>query len=529
MVSSHRLKGRSLLAFFLMAFFLALAAQGEAAVKYVTPGGAGSKNGATWGNAMDASGFENGVKTAAPYTEYWLAGGYYPITHTLEPGHRISVYGGFAGSETSVDERDPAVNQTILLVSGNFRVMRVAANFSVSVDGLFLTGGNASTGGGGAVLVEGNATFVAAGCLFSDNQGGNGGAVYGETGSEFRADNCIFQNNKAVYGGAVDAHGSSTFAATDCTFYKNEAEDFGGAVFVYGKSTFTAAGCTFDRNEAKRDGGAVALYGNSAFKAGNSSFHRNEAKYAGGAVYALSNSTFTANSCTFDGNDAEDGGAVYADGSTFTASNCTFEGNEADGFGGAVNVYESTLIAANCTFFGSTAKEGGQAVYLQTSKTSFTAVNAIFWGDGGKKQIDRGSTVNTNNIRIAYCIIEGGYDPNEGIVNNIINKDPKLGFLAKNGGPTRTMALLAGSPAIDAGTAVFTGVAIPGKDQRGVSRPRGSGYDIGAYEYVPSQGGGASASSGGGCSATGFAPSVLLLLLPLAALLRGPYNLRTGR
>ncbi len=522
MVGSFRFKGRFILAaVFLTVLFLAPAAQGEAAIKYVTPGGAGSKNGNAWGSAMDASGFENGVKTAAPYTEYWLAGGYYPITHTLEPGHRISVYGGFAGNETSVEERDPAVNQTILLVSGNFRVMRVAAHFSVSVDGLFITGGNASTGGGGAVLVEGGATFTAAGCVFSDNQGGNGGAVFGENGSEFRADNCTFAGNKAVYGGALDAYYNSTFTATDCAFDKNEAEDDGGAVHVHNKSTFTAAGCTFDRNEAKRNGGAVALYGNSAFQAGNSSFHRNKAKYAGGAVYALSNSTFTGNSCTFDGNDAGDGGAFYEDGSTFTASNCTFEGNEADGFGGAANVNESTLIAVNCTFFGSTAREGGQAVYLQTSKTSFTAVNSIFWGDGGKKQIDRGSTVNTNNIRIAYCIIEGGYDPNEGIVNNIIDKDPKLGFLAKNGGPTKTMALLAGSPAIDAGTAVFTGVDIPGEDQRGVSRPRGSGYDIGAYEFEPSQGGGASGGSGGGCSSAGFDPPALLLLLPLAALLRG--------
>jgi hypothetical protein len=61
--------------------------------------------------------------------------------------------------------------------------------------------------------------------------------------------------------------------------------------------------------------------------------------------------------------------------------------------------------------------------------------------------------------------------------------DPKLGSLADNGGPTLTMALLPGSPAIDAGSAV----GAPATDQRGVARPQGPGVDIGAFEfqYIP--------------------------------------------
>jgi hypothetical protein len=59
--------------------------------------------------------------------------------------------------------------------------------------------------------------------------------------------------------------------------------------------------------------------------------------------------------------------------------------------------------------------------------------------------------------------------------------DPKLGPLAENGGPAQTMALGAGSPAVDlikppCGTA---------PDERGVPRPQGSGCDAGAYEYAP--------------------------------------------
>ena len=59
--------------------------------------------------------------------------------------------------------------------------------------------------------------------------------------------------------------------------------------------------------------------------------------------------------------------------------------------------------------------------------------------------------------------------------------DPKLGPLADNGGPTLTLALLPGSPAIDAGN---TSLA-PVTDQRGFPRPVGLAADIGAFEYSP--------------------------------------------
>jgi hypothetical protein len=64
--------------------------------------------------------------------------------------------------------------------------------------------------------------------------------------------------------------------------------------------------------------------------------------------------------------------------------------------------------------------------------------------------------------------------------------DPLLGPLADNGGPTQTIALLPGSPAIDAAAAVASGgdyAAVVATDQRGVPRPVGSAADIGAYEF----------------------------------------------
>jgi hypothetical protein len=57
--------------------------------------------------------------------------------------------------------------------------------------------------------------------------------------------------------------------------------------------------------------------------------------------------------------------------------------------------------------------------------------------------------------------------------------DPKLGALANNGGTTQTMALLTGSPAINAGN----NTGCPTTDQRGIARPQGGVCDIGAFEF----------------------------------------------
>jgi hypothetical protein len=62
--------------------------------------------------------------------------------------------------------------------------------------------------------------------------------------------------------------------------------------------------------------------------------------------------------------------------------------------------------------------------------------------------------------------------------HNLVGGDPKLGPLQDNGGPTQTMGLLPGSPAVDAGVAIVDLTT----DQRGVARPQRNGVDIGAFE-----------------------------------------------
>jgi hypothetical protein len=85
-----------------------------------------------------------------------------------------------------------------------------------------------------------------------------------------------------------------------------------------------------------------------------------------------------------------------------------------------------------------------------------------------------------------------------GIAGNLVGVDPRLGPLQDNGGPTPTMALLLGSPAIDAGSNPLN---LP-TDQRGDPRVVGAGADIGAYEFgangPPGVGGGGTGGGGTG-------------------------------
>ena len=80
------------------------------------------------------------------------------------------------------------------------------------------------------------------------------------------------------------------------------------------------------------------------------------------------------------------------------------------------------------------------------------------------------------------------------------NADPKLGTLGNHGGPTPTIPLLAGSPAIDAIPAGDP--SCTGSDQRGMPRPGGSACDIGAFELSPPKLSGVAAAATGPSAAT---------------------------
>jgi hypothetical protein len=142
-----------------------------------------------------------------------------------------------------------------------------------------------------------------------------------------------------------------------------------------------------------------------------------------------------------------------------------------------------TLTMTNCTVSGNGATTG--SAFGVSNSGTLSLKNTIVANNRGVTHFDvSGAVVNSANNLIGdgtgLSGITNGVGGNQiGTSASPIN--PRLGPLSSNGGPTRTMALAPGSPAIDAGV---NGLIPPGitTDQRGFARISGPRVDIGAYE-----------------------------------------------
>ena len=175
---------------------------------------------------------------------------------------------------------------------------------------------------------------------------------------------------------------------------------------------------------------------------------------------------------TVSGNFAyRNGGGIGISGTT-TLTNSTISGNAADNVGGGI-------------FVSST----GNATLASTTVTNNTAdSNANESGQGGGVLISTGGTLNLKNT-----IVAGNIDASP--TTKLPDCSGAVAFGGYNlvgdgtGCTGLTHALLAGSPAINAGNPATPGgasPACPATDQRGISRPQGAQCDIGAFELVPS-------------------------------------------
>jgi parallel beta-helix repeat protein len=195
----------------------------------------------------------------------------------------------------------------------------------------------------------------------------------------------------------------------------------------------------------------------------------------GGAI--SSNGYINAENCIFSDNDIPatlfggyGGGCLWVFG-TGIFKNCVFIGNSTTNAGGAIYVeYSSTCTILNCTFSGNSGPNGSDAIY---NKGTLNMKNCIVYNNGATTDIwnDGGTTNSWNSIidNLAYI---------NGTNSNNLTSDPLLQPLADNGGTIQSMAIAAGSPAINAG---ITGEDIPLTDMRGYSAI--GTRDIGAFEY----------------------------------------------
>jgi hypothetical protein len=393
--------------------------------------------------------------------------------------------------------------------------------------------------GGGAIATKSAGSLTVTGCEFTNNRGINGGAINHLLGT-LTVENSIFTNNDSTpggplgtaatnytrgYGGAIYTDGANasgpgftpgavggTITIRNSQFEGNKGAGQGGGlfVFVYNPDKVIVEDCTIANNSVIKDakgdalGGGVRI-GNGDVTVRNTTVENNSALVQGGGLWVAGSSPVTIANSTFSGNQASDaagtsglGGAIMLNNGSnpTTITNSTFAYNHA-GFmggafwgGGASTTLKNTIVAYN------TAANGGNSWNIkQHTGTQFT--------DGG------------GNIQWPP---KNASDPSDiNVTASVKLADPLLGPLQNNGGPTFTHALLAGSPAINAGVAGET------LDQRGVTRVN---PDIGAFEQFQVQF--TSTASNANEPATGSATENIQVQLsqPVGFDLTVPYTVR---
>lgn len=182
-----------------------------------------------------------------------------------------------------------------------------------------------------------------------------------------------------------------------------------------------------------------------------------------------------------DNTSANSAGAMFFFNSPVELTNVTIAGNSAlDSLAGAIAANGVTGTFRNCTIADNHADDTDSFAGALTGAGSLTLLNTIISGNTGGNEYNPVSCTETagggsNNLQFPAEQVSGQTDTP--CVAGIAFADPLLAPLADNGGPTLTMELLAGSPAIGAGA------DCPETDQRGISRD--ASCDIGAFQTEP--------------------------------------------
>jgi hypothetical protein len=283
-----------------------------------------------------------------------------------------------------------------------------------------------------------------------------GGALFLSASSTLN--NVRFVNNRGTSGGAIFITNLSSTTVFDCRFENNTADSNGGAIDNAGGSLAIDAS-RFTGNSAF-EGGAVQSSG--SLTGNRSTFAGNSAGFNGGALRLLGTAEILTS--TISGNTAtNDGGGLISFGNA-TLSNVTLAGNQARAGGGAV-FWENTAALRHVTIARNSATAFGGGTFVHVADVTLTST--LIAGNDAPAQPDTfGAAFNAASV---------------GSVLNVSLPDAKLGPLADNGGSSETIALLPGSPAVDAAVPVG-GFPV---DQRLVARD--AQPDAGAFEFLDFQ------------------------------------------
>lgn len=363
---------------------------------------------------------------------------------------------------------------------------------------------------GGAIDSEGGRLNLH-NCVFRGNRASGGaGVIWTRNGSPIGVD-----NGRNAEGGAI--YNSGLLKAVLCTFTGNLACGGLAPAQTALNPTYPGTGLT-GTSGGTAAGGAVGNAG--ALSIEKSLFASNGVSGgpggAGGPGWSGSGLPPAVSDGGVGGTGGGGSGGPLFNRGTASLVNCTFAWNTGIGGVGGDGGRGGTWSAPNLYGGGGAGGNGGSgmggvfsATALTNSTVAFNSGNGGAGGAGGAPGgpgpsagppgtngpagggINGGTLLNTllASNAPANCTgsaIDGGHNLSSDATpvlygpGSLGQTEPMLGPLANNGGTTLTMALLPGSPAIDAGD----NAAAPPTDQRGIPRPVGLFSDIGAYEFT---------------------------------------------
>jgi hypothetical protein len=439
-----------LLEFALVMLLVSVPHHGLAKTLFVKADASPGGDGTTWAEAYND--LQIALSSAESDDEIWVAKGAYRPTSdplnrdaTFQIKNGVALYGGFAGTEAFLAERDWESNLTVL--SGDIDmdddadadgvvntrgdingynsyhvVTGSGTDQSAVLDGFVITSGTAvkysdvdERFGGGMLIDVGSPTLR--NLVFIGNMAENGGggmALF--SGSAPELVDVRFESNSAYTGGGMHAHGSAPQLRT-VSFISNTADSgFGGGLSTTNGSAVSALSCLFEDNQAFA--GAAVANDDSSLVLEGSTFAQNES-LNGSGVYSTDGS-LTMRSSVFTGNS---GTVVKSSGADISLSDVRIENSvpfsDLSGFG--LSHSSGTATLRNVAFMGN----AGRA--METFDATIDLVNIVFKGNGSGGMINR----NTSG-RIVNALFSGNTAGYGGGMHNT-ESDPVLVNVTFNG------------------------------------------------------------------------------------------------
>ena len=419
-------------------------------------------------------------------------GGYLTLNNSTVSGNSTTggnrsdgggIFNGFAGS-TSLTDSVVSGNSTSNNASGGgiFGGYITLTNTIVTGNSTGEFGSEIQNGDGGGIFnASGNITLIDS--IVSGNRSNRGGGVFAPIGDLTLTNSTVIGNRSGDGGGGINAYGGNV-SLTDSAVSGNVAGRSGGGIAA---DNVTSTNSRVSDNTSGFGGGGISANDVSLI---NSTVSRNVAAYSGGGI---SSRSVSLTGSTVSGNTSRSrygGGGISSRSGDVSLTNSTVSGNTSDVDGGGIRADGSTVLLVNSTVTGNSAAALGGGIRFGNNIGDFqsddilTLNNSIVAGNGDDGTApDIFASLDVMSVEHSLIGDTTGFEITAATgAGNILNQSPLLGALADNGGPTQTHALLAGSPALDAGNNTFVDAAELTTDQRGEARIEFGTVDIGAFE-----------------------------------------------